>query len=189
MDPPLYSCLCRQAPEELGRAEGSPCWITDSQDLWSLHQLSLGCTQVLAAGEALHSLVILVQHTPRDSSPLWEVSCLKEILIFFKLYLPWEREQPLRAHTPVCYLWVLPCSQGSAQLACKVFPDIFWKACSEKLAPALAPSSNLLGLLPLLSFRAGVLLTTRSLKEPGVLPGGSSAWLPTMSPGCWQQSF
>lgn len=91
-------------------------------------------------------------------------------------------QEPLRAHTPVCHLWVFPCSQVGVQLAWKIFPCVFWKACSGKLAPALAPPSDLLGVLPLLSFRVGVLLTMRSLKEPTVLPAGSSAWLPTMSP-------
>lgn len=34
------------------------------------------------------------------------------------------------------------------------FPLVFWKTCSGKLAPLLAPSSNLLGLLSLLSFQS-----------------------------------
>lgn len=49
----------------------------------------------------------------------------------------------------------------TVQLPWKVFPDIFCKSCSGKLAPALAPSSNLLGLLPLLSFQSRCFVSTK----------------------------
>lgn len=105
---------------------------------------------------------------------LWEVSCSREILsVFSQLYLPWEREQPvllrhplptepLRAHTAVCHLQVFPCSQVGVQLAWKISPCIF--PCSGKLAPALAPSSNLLGLLLLLSFQSRCFVDHEILK-------------------------
>lgn len=133
-----------------------------------LDQLSLCCTQVLAAGEVLHSLVIPVQHTPRDSSSFCGKSFVqrKFSFVFFKLYPPWEREEPVWLRQPLrlthlCHLWLFPCSQGNVQQAWKIFPYIFWKACSGKFAPALAPSSNLS-----CPFRAGVLLTTRSQRSP-----------------------
>jgi len=125
----------------------------------------------------------------------WGISCLEEILlVFFWLYHRWARgrcvwlrqplpTEPLRAHTPVCCLRVPPRSEVCVQLAWKSFPRLCLKAGSGTSAPAWARSSNLLGLLPLLSFQSGCFADGEMLKEPTVLPAGSAAWLPTTFPG------
>lgn len=123
---------------------------------------------------------------------LWEVFCSKEILlVFFKLYPPWEGgrsvwlrqplpTEPLRAHTPVCHLRVLPHSKVCVQLAWKIFPCFSFKAGSGKSAPALAPYSNLLGLLPLLSFQSRCFVDCKMLEGTHCAAG----WLICLDAHC-----
>lgn len=135
----LYSCLCSQTPEELvlGRSGDSPCWITSSQDPW----ISQDC----AAPESLQ------QETQRglaqfgnpcaacasgQLSFLWEVSCLKEILLVFRLY-PFGKghDQAAAEGSYPCPMRVFPHSKVYVELAWKSFPCLSLKAGSGKLAP------------------------------------------------------
>lgn len=142
-----------------------------------LDQLSLCCTQVLAAGEVLHSLVIPVQHTPRHSSPFCGKSFVerKFSFVFFKLYPPWEREEPVWLRQPLrlthlCHLWLFPCLEN---FPLHFLESLLWEVCT----------STGTVLKSLLSFQSWCFVDHKIPKEPSVLPAGSSACLPTVSPG------